>query len=246
LPTAIATATAGLAAYLGLWRFAFATPALATGFLSLGLAHRLPEPPKASVAAGLLAQISLVLRHPWAILVVMLALVEGGVALGFLTYLAPSLEAEGYGAAVAGLAVGLYGLATLGWKRVVKSATDQLGRHSLILIGGAFLASGYTVGALERRLAGATLAAILVAGGFAFMHSTLQTWATEVLPEARATVDSFFAGSMFAGSGVATAAAAPLAEAGSFGTLFALAALSAIPLKLVGSAARLSYDRASR
>ena len=56
---------------------------------------------------------------------------------------------------------------------------------------------------------------------------------------------SFFAGAVFAGSGVATAAAAPLAEAGSFGPLFALAALSAIPLGLVGSAARLSYDRAS-
>ena len=54
---------------------------------------------------------------------------------------------------------------------------------------------------------------------------------------------SFFAGAVFAGSGVATAAAAPLAEAGSFGTLFAIAALTAIPLGLVGSVARLRYDR---
>lgn len=56
---------------------------------------------------------------------------------------------------------------------------------------------------------GADLAAVLVAGGFAFMHSTLQTWATEVVPEARATVISLFAGALFAGSGVATVAAAP-------------------------------------
>jgi len=61
------------------------------------------------------------------------------------------------------------------------------------------------------------------------MHSTLQTWASEVIPEARATVVSFFAGALFAGSGVATAASAPLAEAGSFGLLFALATLTAIP-----------------
>ena len=154
-------------------------------------------------------------------------------------------RSEGYGAAVAGLAVGLYGVATLGWTRLVKNASDRLGRHALILIGGAFLASGYAAGALDRHLAGAALAAILVAGGFAFMHSTLQTWATEVLPEARATVVSFFAGAVFAGSGLATAAAAPLAEAGSFGPLFALATLSAIPLGLVGSAARLRYDRGS-
>ncbi len=115
IATAIATAAVGLAAYLGLWRLAFAVPAIAAGILGLVLKSRLPEPPKERANAGPLAQIGLVLRRPWAILVVLLALVEGGVILGFLTYLAPSLEAEGDGAAVAGLAVGLYGLATLVW-----------------------------------------------------------------------------------------------------------------------------------
>jgi predicted MFS family arabinose efflux permease len=241
--TAIATAAAGLAAYLGYWRLAFAVPAIASGILGLGLASRLPEPPKVSTNAGPLAQIGLVAGRPWAILVVLLALVEGGVILGFLTYLAPSLEAQGYGAAVAGLAVGLYGLATLAWTWVLKRASDGLGPHALMLIGGAMLASGYAAGALDRHLGGAALAAVLVAGGFAFMHSTLQTWATEVLPEARATVVSFFAGAVFAGSGVATAMAAPLAEAGSFGPLFAIAALTAIPLGLIGGLARLRYER---
>ena len=241
--TAIATAAAGLAAYLDHWRLAFAVPAIASGILGLVLASRLPEPPKESESAGALAQIGRVLRRPWAILVVLLALVEGGVILGFLTYLAPSLEAKGYGAAVAGLAVGLYGLATLLWTRVLKRASDRLDRHALILLGGVMLASGYAAGALDRHLAGAAIAAVLVAGGFAFMHSTLQTWATEVLPEARATVVSFFAGAVFAGSGVATAVAAPLAEAGSFGLLFAIAALTAIPLGLVGSVARLRYEQ---
>ncbi len=75
------------------------------------------------------------------------------------------------------------------------------------------------------------------------MHTMLQTWATEVLPEARATVVSFFAGAVFAGSGVTTAVAAPLAEDGSFGLLFAIAALTAIPLGVVGTLARLVYDR---
>ena len=177
---------------------------------------------------------------------VLLALVEGGVILGFLTYLAPSLEAQGYSAAVSGLAVALYGLATLAWTQALKKAADRLGRHALILVGGALLASGYAAGALDLRLFGAALAAVLVAGGFAFMHSTLQTWATEVVPEARATVISLFAGALFAGSGVATVAAAPLAEAGSFGPLFAVAAATAIPLGLVGGLARLRYDRADR
>ena len=171
------------------------------------------------------------------------ALVEGGVILGFLTYLAPSLEAEGYSAAVSGLVVGLYGLATLVWTQALKRVADRLGRYALILIGGALLTLGYTAGALDRNLLGTALAAVLVGGGFAFMHSTLQTWATQVVPEARASVISFFAAALFAGSGIATIAVAPLAEAHSYRLLFAVAALIAVPLGLLGGLAHLHYDR---
>jgi predicted MFS family arabinose efflux permease len=240
---ALATVAAGLAAQLGLWRVAFAAPALAAGALGLLLARRLPEPQREGGGAGPLTQVGLVVRRPWAVLVVLLALVEGGVILGFLTYLAPSLEAEGYSAAVSGLAVGLYGLAVLVWTQVLKRVADKVGRYALILIGGALLALGYASGALERNLAGTALAAVLVGGGFAFMHSTLQTWATEVVPEARASVISFFAAALFAGSGIVTTAVAPLAEAHSYELLFAVAALIAVLLGILGGLARLRYDR---
>src|SRR5829696_7070678 len=239
----LATVAAGLAAQLGLWRVAFAAPALASGALSLLLARRLPEPEREGGGAGPLTQVGLVVRRRWAVLVVLLALVEGGVILGFLTYLAPSLEAEGYSAAISGLVVGLYGLAVLVWTQALKRVADRLGRYALILIGGALLTLGYTAGALDRNLLGTALAAVLVGGGFAFMHSTLQTWATQVVSEARASVISFFAAALFAGSGIATIAVAPLAEAHSYGLLFAVAALIAIPLGLLGGLAHLHYDR---
>ena len=241
--TALATVVAGLAAYLGFWRLVFAAPALASGVLSLFLAWRLPEPEREGGDESPLAQVGLVVRRPWAVLVVLLALVEGGVILGFLTYLAPSLEAAGYSAAVSGLVVGLYGLATLVWTQLVKMVANRFGRYALILIGGALLALGYAAGALELHLPGTAVAAVFVGGGFAFMHSTLQTWATEVVPEARASVISFFAAALFTGSAVATVAAAPLAEARSFGLLFAVAATIAVPLGLLGGFARLRYDR---
>ncbi len=239
--TALATGTAGVAAYLGLWRVAFAVPVLASAALGLFLLSRLPEPER-EVGAGPLARLGIAVRKPWAGLVVTLALIEGGVILGFLTYLAPALESVGYSAAVSGLVVGLYGLATLGWTRVLRLVSGRLGRHVLLLVGGALLALGYAAGALGQNLVGISIAACLVGGGFAFMHSTLQTWATEVVPEARATVISFFAAALFVGSGVATTAAAPLAEAGSFATLFALAAVVAVPLALLAGFARLRYD----
>lgn len=240
--TALATILGGLAAYLGAWRLAFAAPALAGGVLALMLA-RLPEPEgfAAGEREGPLAQIGRVIRRPWAVAVVGIAMVEGAVILGFLTFLAPSLEHDGFSPAVAGLAVGLYGLAVLGWTRAVKPVSDRLGPAVLILIGGGMLALGYASGASGRSLAGVGIAAVLVGGGFAFMHSTLQTWATEVVPEARATVISLFAAALFVGSGVATIVAAPLAERGRFGLLFATAAAVAVPLGLFAALARHRY-----
>jgi predicted MFS family arabinose efflux permease len=241
--TALATVFGGLAAYLGAWRLAFAVPALAGVALAV-LLTRLPEPRDfaAEEKEGPLSQVRRVLGRPWAVVVVGIALVEGATILGFLTFLAPSLESGGYSPAVAGLAVGLYGLAVLGWTRAVKLVANRLGASALILIGAGMLALGYASGAVGQSLPSVSAAAILVGGGFAFMHSTLQTWATEVVPEARATVISLFAAALFAGSGLAAMAAAPLAEAGSYDLLFALAAFVAVPLGLFAALARRRYS----
>jgi predicted MFS family arabinose efflux permease len=241
--TALATVLGGLAAYLDGWRIAFAAPALAGAALAV-LLVRLPEPKAFSEQQreGPLVQAGRVLVQPWALAVIVIALVEGAVILGFLTFLAPSLESVGISPAVAGLAVGLYGLAVLGWTRAVKLVANRLGASALILIGASMLLLGYASGAVGPSLASVSAAAVLVGGGFAFMHSTLQTWATEVVPEARATVISLFAAALFAGSAVATMAAAPLAESGSFDLLFALAALVAVPLGLFAGLARHRYS----
>jgi small neutral amino acid transporter SnatA (MarC family) len=98
------------------------------------------------------------------------------VILGFLTHLAPSLEAGGYGAPVSGLAVGLLGLATLVWIRVANHVAQRIGKPALILVGEALLAAGYAAGAASQRFAGISLSAFLVGGGFALMHPTLQNW----------------------------------------------------------------------
>jgi predicted MFS family arabinose efflux permease len=241
--TALATVFGGLAAYLDAWRLAFAAPALAGVALAVMLT-RLPEP-KGFAAENRerpLVQVGRVLGRPWALVVVGIALVEGAVILGCLTFLAPSLESVGFSPAVAGLAVGLYGLAVLGWTRAVKLLTNRLGASGLILIGGGMLALGCASAAVGQSLAGVSAAAVLIGGGFAFMHSTLQTWATDVVPEARATVISLFAAALFAGSGIAAMAAAPLAEAGAFGLLFGLAALVAVPIGLFAGLARRRYS----
>jgi hypothetical protein len=85
--------------------------------------------------------------------------------LGFLTFLAPSLENEGFSPTVAGIVVGLYGVAVLCWTRAVKLVSNRLGAAALILIGGGMLALGYAWSAAGHSLVGVGIAAVLVGGG---------------------------------------------------------------------------------
>ena len=228
---------AGAAAYFGLWRLAFAVPVLVSGVLGHLIAARLPEPQREGGEAGPLTRLGCFVRRLWAVFVVLLALVEGGVILGFFTYLAPALEAVRCGAAVSGTAVELFGIATLLATRAANRVAGRAGSGGLIPIGGALLAAG----AQSQSFPGIALAAILVGGGFAFIYPTLQSWTTKVAPEARATVISFFVATLFVGGGLATTAAAPLAEAGPYPLIFAIVALTAVPLGLLGSFARRRY-----
>jgi predicted MFS family arabinose efflux permease len=97
----LASIAAGLVGRFGSWRLVFAVPAV----LALALAAllgRLPESLGETRGAGPLTQIRRVARHPWALFLFALAVAEGAVVLGFLTFLAPALEAGGQSSAVAG------------------------------------------------------------------------------------------------------------------------------------------------
>ena len=63
---------------------------------------------------------------------------------------------------------------------------------------------------------------MFLGAAWAFMHSTLQTWVTEVVPEARATAVSLFASLLFTGSAVASAFGSILIEGERFQFLYVL------------------------
>jgi predicted MFS family arabinose efflux permease len=235
---AVSTVVAGVAVVLADWRLVFGISAVVAALLSVGLA-RLPEP-ATERAAGALGAIGALLRRPWPRTVVVLALVEGTVVLGIITFMAPALEQAGLSAAVAGLTMGVYGAATVGWTRAVRRVAPRLAPASLIAIGAALLAFGLLAAALDPNLAGIGTAAVLGAGGFAFMHSTLQAWATEVAADLRATAVSLFAAALFTGGAVGTAVMGPLADGGEFGAVFLIGVAVTVVL---GAAAAIARSR---
>lgn len=237
---ALATAGAGVLADVVGWRVVPAVTAVAAGLLFFALV-RLPEPERAPVSGNPLLGIGRVLRERWAVVVFVLVFVEGSVVLGVLTFLAPAVASLGASASLAGLVAASFGAGALAWSRLVRTLVGRLGPPALAAVGGSMLVLGWTVPALAVTGPGLAAAGLLLGGSWAFLHTTLQSWATEVVPHERATAVAIFAGLLFLGSAVGTTVVAPLAEAGEFDNVFRVALAVAVPLALLAALARRRY-----
>lgn len=216
---AAATLVGGVLADTLGWRAAFAVPAVLVVVVAV-LLRRAPEP--AERASGpLLRPLASALRRPWVLVVLAIVLVEGMVLLGVLTYLPTTLRLGGMGAAESGLVTAAYGVGVMLCAGLVKRLSRRLASHRLIAVGGSLGVLAFTALVADQGWRGVLAASLLLAGAWAFMHSTLQTWATEVAPRLRATVVSLFASCLFLGSALWTALGARPVGAGELQPYFA-------------------------
>lgn len=238
--TAAGTLVAGALAHYLSWRLAFVVP----GVIALALAivfARLPESTPGAAAGSVREQLARTWRRPWARFLILFAIPEGAVVLGFFVYLAPALESTGTNSAVAGLVAASYGVAVLVGTQVVKRWAARMPPWAPILIGGAMLVTGYAVASRDQHPAAILAASVLVGGCYAFLHSTIQAWATDLVPDARGTATALFVSGAFTGAAIASAAGAALAQAHRFDALFLGAAVLAAPVVLVAAVTRSRY-----
>ena len=234
--TALASATTGTLASYFSWRAAFAVSA-ACALILVFLLRRLPSIPLPE-PEPLLAPAGRVLRSPSTLMVLFIALVEGGILLGALTLLPAATEQAGAGPTLAGLVTAVYGVAVFGFARVVGRLSRTRPVWQLIAGGATACATACVVAAISRTPVVAACAAVLIGIGWASMHSSLQTWATQVLPSARATVVSLFAGALFAGSSISAVLLAGPASEGRFDLVYAALAVTCLPLGVLATVAR--------
>ncbi|MBL1099216.1 MFS transporter [Streptomyces sp. 205] len=239
LGTAVATAVAGAMAHYLSWRLVFALPGLLAGGLTVAL-RRLPEPPREHPSSPL-APFRVVLRSRRQWYVMAVALLEGAVLLGFLTYLAPALEAHGVPVAVAGAVAALYGVGSMVAAQAVKHLAGRWTPVRLIVAGGTQMALGYLLAGWDQSVPTLVVTALLLGGGWSFLHSTLQAWATEVAPSARATGVAMFGVALYTGSALAGGLTAHAAGAHAYRPLFWLAALLAVPLTALAAVGRARF-----
>jgi predicted MFS family arabinose efflux permease len=241
--TALASVAAGVLADVASWRIAFLITGVGSAVLAWTL-RRLPEPDAATRPGSIREALGAVVRSPAALVVLLFAFTEGAVLLGGLTLLPPAVESTGATAAVAGAATAVYGVAVFLGSRLVGRLAATWHPSRLIWLGAGSAVLGCGLLAISQEPPTAVAVALLLGLAWTSMHSSLQTWATEVLPGARATVVSFFAGSLFVGSALSAVLVAGLADAGRYSAIYAAYAALAVPLGLAAGWRRRRWHRA--
>lgn len=229
---ATATVVTGFIADLTSWRIPFLVVGAGALLLAAGLT-RLSEPPTTGAPRSPGGALLAVLRSGWALLVLALALGEGFVLLAILNFVPAALQStDGMSATAAGAVVALYGVGALLMAPVVKRLSAKVPRRRLIALGAPVVILSLFAFPLGHGAAPLLIGCGLLGCGWAFVHSSLQTWATDVVPKARAAAVSLFATVLFLGNAVGTFAGGQLLAVTDFRTVFLTFALLGVPVML--------------
>lgn len=115
-----------------------------------------------------------------------------------------------------------FGLGGLLYSASVKWLVRRLGENGLILVGGWLVCTTYLSMVLFQYWMLFIPLSISLGLGFYMMHSTLQTRATELAPEARGTAVSLFAFSLFLGQGLGAAVLGLVVDGAGYTTSFTI------------------------
>jgi predicted MFS family arabinose efflux permease len=238
--TAAGSLGGGLFAHFLSWRLIFGLAAVLAAIFAVALG-RLPESNAPPPTGGPVAQLGRAIHRPWARFVILFAIPEGAMVLGFLVYFAPALEATGTNAAVAGLVVATYGAAVLLGSRVIKRVASRTPAWLPISVGGAMGILGYVAAALDQHAPTILLASVMIGGCYSIFHSTMQAWATDIAPDVRGTAASLFVTCAFTGGAIGSALGALFAQAHQYRYLFLVAAALSVPVVITAALTRARY-----
>ena len=166
---------------------------------------------------------------------------EGFCIFGALTYVGADLSMRfGLSFAAVGLFLSAYALGGLVYAVLASRLLGWLGQARLAVSGAMLVALAFVVIA-AAPVAWVSFAAIGVLGlGFYMMHNTLQTIATQVVPEARGAAVSLFATCFFMAQAVGVFAGGAIIDRLGGAVLFAIAAACVVVL---GAAVRVWLGR---
>ncbi|HEX6289048.1 MAG TPA: MFS transporter [Herpetosiphonaceae bacterium] len=239
----LSAALGGIIATIASWRTLFLT----YGIIALAVAAVLLRTPvkraRASVprGRGVFGPYRAIFQHAGARAYALYAIVflEGLTATGTVGYLGALLfERDQLSYATIGLLLMLSGVASMVTARRVGQLVARISERGMVLVGGSCLTISYLLIPFRPTFVWFPIAMVLGGAGFVIAHSTLQTRATELVPDLRGTAVSLFAFSLFLGGGLGTYLAGLAIEHWGFsatlaGTALALALFTMLALPLL-------------
>ncbi|HEY3423367.1 MAG TPA: MFS transporter, partial [Negativicutes bacterium] len=128
---------------------------------------------------------------------------EGAIFYGAFTYLGVYANLYlGLDFYLVGFFTAFFSAAAFIGSRLVPAILKKVGQQQMPLLGVSIMTFAFALIWLITHWAALLLGFTLLGLGFIIVHSTLQTYATELLPEARGTCMSLFAFFLFFGTGV--------------------------------------------
>ena len=236
----LSAAVGGAVAYFISWRVLY----VAVGCCALAPAALLLRAHDATPAGGRGGgtNYGLVLRRRAARVLYAIVGFEGVFLWGGFTYLGAVATAR---FALNGLQVGLllaiYGATTLVGGVSLPWLRARVPERELAVLGSGLMGGGYLLMAISGSVPAFAVAIVMLGFGYIALHTTLQTRATELAPEARGTAVALFAFCLFLGGAVGSAAFGPVVDHGWHRTFLAfcgvsLLALGAMAVRLLGAA----------
>jgi predicted MFS family arabinose efflux permease len=191
------------------------------GVLSFALSTAVEALGACLLIYALITQYGGMLKRHDAPLVLGTVLLEGLFVFGGLAYLASSLtDRFNINYAFAGLMVAGFGVGGLVYSFSVKKLVNRIGELGILLLGGTLLGVAFVFIGLMRSWQWFIPLVILLGMGYYTMHSTLQTRATELAPEARGTAVSLFAFFFFMGQATGPQVLGSILKSSGYGPTF--------------------------
>ena len=195
------------------WRNVFFLLAGLLALAAAGLWYELLRNPitharhsSAQPGRGFVADYSTVLRSGWARTLIVLAFIESGLMFGAFTYVGAELHLRfGVSFTLVGLYVATFAIGGLFYSLSVRVLVTRFGQIGLATLGGALLGLAFMTLAFEPHSYIAPVAITAVGLGFYMLHNTLQTNATQMVPEARGTAVAIFSSALYLGQTVGVA-----------------------------------------
>ena len=195
------------------WRASFL--ALAGLYLIGGVAPLLAlrfRPGSIGGATGPAGRIRLgaALARPRVRLVLATVFLEGAAMYGAFSYVGTDLQQRfGVSVSMAGALLTAFALGAGVYALAVGRLVAAMSRSRIAMTGALFLAAGFAALALVPSLTAALVALTAIGFGFYMLHNSLQTEATQMIPEARGTALAMFAAMLFVGQAAGVAIAGP-------------------------------------